>query len=115
MVDWRPRAKLYKTDHSRVSKHDLFQGDSADAVFYIQAGKVKLSVVLQEGKKAVVAILEERVIAKMSQEPLNAASFPSLSNLAPIIVVGSPIPLPYLQPYCVWQDAASQTDAHTRR
>jgi len=65
-------------------------------VFYIQAGKVKLSVVLQEGKKAVVAILEERVIAKMSQEPLNAASFPSLSNLAPIIVVGSPIPLPYL-------------------
>ena len=84
-------------------------------MFYIQAGKVKLTVVLQEGKKAGVAILEERVIAKMSQEPLNAASFPSLSNLAPIIVVGSPIPLPYLQPYCVWQDAASQTDAHTRR
>ena len=89
-------AKLYKTDHSRVSKHDLFQGDSADAVFYIQAGKVKLTVVLQEGMEAVVAILEERVIAKMSQEPLNAASFPSLNNLARIIVVRSPIPLPYL-------------------
>ena len=26
-----------------------------------------------------------------------------------------PIPLPCLEPYCVWQDAASQTDAHTRR
>jgi hypothetical protein len=65
-------------------------------VFYIQAGKVKLTVVLQEGMEAVVAILEERVIAKMSQEPLNAASFPSLNNLARIIVVRSPIPLPYL-------------------
>ena len=34
------------------------QGDTADSVFYIQAGKVKLSVVSQEGKEAVVAILE---------------------------------------------------------
>ena len=35
------------------------QGDAADAVFYIQAGKVKLTVVSQQGKEAVVAILEE--------------------------------------------------------
>jgi CRP/FNR family transcriptional regulator, cyclic AMP receptor protein len=34
------------------------QGDAADAVFYIQAGQVKLSVVSQEGKEAIVAILE---------------------------------------------------------
>jgi CRP/FNR family transcriptional regulator, cyclic AMP receptor protein len=35
------------------------QGDSANAVFYIQSGKVKLSVVSQQGKEAVVAILGE--------------------------------------------------------
>ena len=40
-------------------KQILFsQGDAADAVFYIQAGKIKLSVVSQQGKKAVVAMLE---------------------------------------------------------
>ena len=35
------------------------QGDSADAVFYIQSGKVKLTVVSKRGKEAVVAILQE--------------------------------------------------------
>jgi CRP-like cAMP-binding protein len=34
------------------------QGDAADAVFYIQEGKVKLTVVSQQGKEAIVAILE---------------------------------------------------------
>jgi len=33
------------------------QGDAADAVFYILEGKVKLTVVSQKGKEAVVAIL----------------------------------------------------------
>jgi CRP/FNR family cyclic AMP-dependent transcriptional regulator len=33
------------------------QGDSADAVFYIQKGKVKLTVISTQGKEAVVAIL----------------------------------------------------------
>ena len=33
------------------------QGDSADAVFYIQRGKVKITVVSKRGKEAVVAIL----------------------------------------------------------
>jgi len=34
------------------------QGDTADEVFYVQAGKVKLTVVSTHGKEAVVAILE---------------------------------------------------------
>jgi CRP/FNR family transcriptional regulator, cyclic AMP receptor protein len=34
------------------------QGQVADAVFYIQQGKVKLTVVSKQGKEAVVAILE---------------------------------------------------------
>src|SRR6185312_8411312 len=34
------------------------QGDVADTVFYIQKGKVKLTVTSEQGKEAVVAILE---------------------------------------------------------
>jgi CRP/FNR family transcriptional regulator, cyclic AMP receptor protein len=33
------------------------QGDPADAVFYIQKGKVKITVVSEQGKEAVVAVL----------------------------------------------------------
>jgi CRP/FNR family transcriptional regulator, cyclic AMP receptor protein len=45
-----------------VSKHPkkqiiFAQGDAADSVHYIQSGKVKVTVVSQEGKEAVVAIL----------------------------------------------------------
>jgi glutamine cyclotransferase len=34
------------------------QGDSADAIFYLQKGKVKIVVMSDQGKEAVVAILE---------------------------------------------------------
>jgi CRP-like cAMP-binding protein len=34
------------------------QGDAANAVFYIQAGRVKLTAVSSKGKEAIVAILE---------------------------------------------------------
>jgi CRP/FNR family cyclic AMP-dependent transcriptional regulator len=34
------------------------QGDVADAVFYIQKGKIKLTVVSDQGKEAIVGILE---------------------------------------------------------
>jgi CRP-like cAMP-binding protein len=48
-----------KTNLTCPNKQILFsQGDKADAVFYIQAGKVKLTVVSQQGKEAIVAILE---------------------------------------------------------
>jgi CRP/FNR family transcriptional regulator, cyclic AMP receptor protein len=43
---------------SYVRKQVVFaQGDPADAVHYIQKGKVKLTVVSKEGKEAVVALL----------------------------------------------------------
>lgn len=48
-----------KTICKTENKQIIFsQGDAADAVFYIQKGKVKLTVVSQQGKQAVVAILE---------------------------------------------------------
>ena len=38
---------------------DVFlQGDPADSLFYIRRGKVKLTVISQEGKEAIVAILD---------------------------------------------------------
>jgi CRP-like cAMP-binding protein len=48
-----------KTILTSPKKHTIFsQGEAGDAVFYIQAGKVKLTVVSPQGKEAVVAILE---------------------------------------------------------
>ena len=46
------------TLHSPKKQMIFSQGDTAEAVFYIQTGKVKLTVVSQQGKEAVIAILE---------------------------------------------------------
>ena len=43
-----------------AKKQAIFaQGDSADAVFYIQEGKIKLTVVSNTGKEATIGILNE--------------------------------------------------------
>ena len=44
-------------DRYRKDQIVFSQGDPADAVFYIQSGKVKVTVVSEQGKEAVVAIL----------------------------------------------------------
>ena len=45
--------------NARYRKEEIVfsQGDAADAVFYIQKGKVKVSVVSEQGKEAVIALL----------------------------------------------------------
>jgi CRP-like cAMP-binding protein len=49
-----------KSSQAYLAEEPIFsQGDEADAVFYIQSGKVKLTVVSKGGKEAVVAILPE--------------------------------------------------------
>jgi CRP-like cAMP-binding protein len=49
-----------KTSQEYQSGEFVFsQGDTADAVFYLQSGKVKLTVVSKRGKEAVIAILPE--------------------------------------------------------
>src|SRR5438034_6602565 len=58
-----PTSFLSKADGGRnISKHQkdqivFSQGEAADAVFYIQQGKIKITVVSEQGKEAVVAIL----------------------------------------------------------
>jgi CRP/FNR family transcriptional regulator, cyclic AMP receptor protein len=61
--EFDPKSFLAKIGDGRtISKYRknqvvFSQGDAADAVFYIQRGKVKLTVVSEQGKEAVVAIL----------------------------------------------------------
>jgi len=58
-----PKAFLLKANGGRtLAKYSInqiiyAQGDPAGSVFYIQAGKVKLSVTSEQGKEAVVAVL----------------------------------------------------------
>jgi CRP/FNR family transcriptional regulator, cyclic AMP receptor protein len=58
-----PKAFLAKVGEGKtISKYPkdqtvFSQGEIADAVFYIQKGKIKLTVVSEQGKEAVVAIL----------------------------------------------------------
>jgi CRP-like cAMP-binding protein len=48
-----------KTMLTSAKRQIIFsQGDAADAVFYIHEGRIKLSTVSQEGKEAVLAILD---------------------------------------------------------
>ncbi len=48
-----------KTTRQYRNKQVVFsQGDAADAVFFIESGKVKLTVVSTRGKEAVVGVLE---------------------------------------------------------
>jgi CRP/FNR family cyclic AMP-dependent transcriptional regulator len=47
------------TTVSKFPKQDVIfaQGDAADAVFYVQKGRVKIAVVSGEGKEAVIAVI----------------------------------------------------------
>src|SRR3984885_5336451 len=45
------------TSQYRANQIVYQQGDPADSVFYIQAGKAKVTVLSEQGKEAVVAVL----------------------------------------------------------
>jgi len=61
--DFDPKIFLAGTGKGRTlanhaKNHQIFsQGDPADSIFYIQKGRIKLTVVSKQGKEAVVAIL----------------------------------------------------------
>jgi CRP-like cAMP-binding protein len=63
-ISFNPAAFLAKVGEgktiSKFSKNDIIfsQGEAADAVFYIQKGRIKLTVISKQGKEAVVAIME---------------------------------------------------------
>lgn len=41
----------------RIKQNIYSQGDSADAVYFVQQGRVKLTVVSEQGKEAIIAVL----------------------------------------------------------
>jgi CRP/FNR family cyclic AMP-dependent transcriptional regulator len=61
---FNPKAFLSKIGNGKtmlklLKNQSIFsQGDASDAVFYIQQGKIKLTVVSSKGKEAVIAVLE---------------------------------------------------------
>jgi CRP/FNR family transcriptional regulator, cyclic AMP receptor protein len=65
LIKFDPKVFLSTIDGGRKiavfsKKQTIFvQGDSSDAVFYIQKGKVRLSVVSKPGKEATIGILNE--------------------------------------------------------
>jgi CRP/FNR family transcriptional regulator, cyclic AMP receptor protein len=67
----------------RKNQRVFSQGDPADAIFYIQTGKVKLTVVSQQGKEAVVAILGEGDFfgeGCLAGQPIRMASAAAMSE-----------------------------------
>ena len=59
------------------------QGDSSDAVFYIQKGKVRLTVVSKSGKEATIGILSERDFfgeGCLTGQPLRLCSATALTD-----------------------------------
>jgi CRP/FNR family transcriptional regulator, cyclic AMP receptor protein len=65
-------------------KQSIFvQGDSSDAVFYIQKGKVRLTVVSKSGKEATIGILSERDFfgeGCLTGQPLRLCSATALTD-----------------------------------
>lgn len=69
----------------RFSKGQILysQGDVADAVFYIETGKIKLTVVSEHGKEAVVAMLETGDFCGeecLAQQPLRISTATTLTE-----------------------------------
>ena len=61
------------------------QGDAADAVFYVQTGKVRLSVVSKTGKEATIRILGEREFfgeGSLAGQPLRMDSATAMTDCA---------------------------------
>jgi CRP/FNR family transcriptional regulator, cyclic AMP receptor protein len=60
-VDWEPFLAGISSGKTVIecgaNRTVFWQGDPADAVFYLRRGKVKLSITSQQGKEAIVAIL----------------------------------------------------------
>ena len=78
-----PKRFLAKVgDGKAISKYQkgqivFRQGDVADAVFYIQSGKIKLTVISERGKEAVVGSLGTKPLfwRSVSQWPSDAGHY----------------------------------------
>ena len=93
------KAGIGRTILEVPKKHIVFsKGDAGDAVFYIQQGKVKLTVVSKRGKEAVVAILPEASFfgeGCLAGQPVRMATASTVQRSS-IIRVAKPVMLDIL-------------------
>jgi CRP/FNR family cyclic AMP-dependent transcriptional regulator len=89
MTQFDPKVFLASVDGGRsilrVKNGDVLfdQGDAADSVFYVQRGKVKIIVTSEQGKEAVVAVLEEDAFfgeGCLTGQPLRLATATAMSD-----------------------------------
>src|ERR1700730_4773930 len=89
--DFDPKMILAKVGEGRTTadyrkNHLLYtQGDPADAIFYLQQGTVKVTVVSQHGKEAVIGILGAGDFfgeGCLAGQPLRMATVTALSDCA---------------------------------
>jgi len=89
--DFSPQAFLATISEGRKpvgfkSRQNVFaQGELADAVFYIQMGKIKLTVVSKTGKEATIGILGEGDFfgeASLAGQPLRMSSATAITDCA---------------------------------
>jgi CRP-like cAMP-binding protein len=82
-IPFDPKAFLNRVGHGKTTreyrgKQPVFsQGDAADSVFYIQSGRVKLTVVSSRGKEAVIGILDKGTFfgeGALAGQPLRVSS-----------------------------------------
>jgi CRP/FNR family transcriptional regulator, cyclic AMP receptor protein len=69
----------------RAQRPIFAQGEAADAVFYLQEGQVKLTVVSEQGKEAVIALLEAQAFfgeGCLAGQPLRMATATAITNCA---------------------------------
>ena len=92
-VVFSPKAFLAKVGEGRsigtynVDQAVFRQGDIADAVFYLQEGKVKLAVVSEQGKEAVVAILTPHVFFGEGCLAAQTKRMATATAMAPSVIV----------------------------
>ncbi len=83
--DFLEKLQNGKSAHEFRNRQRIFsQGDPADAVFYLQKGKVKVTVISKRGKEAVIGVVEPGQFfgesSLVAGHPLRMASAASLGH-----------------------------------
>ena len=105
-----------KTTLKIPKKQVLFsQGDTTDAVFYVQAGKVMLSVISPQGKEAVIVILElgsffvEGCAAAAGQNQPSPSASAAVANGVPSTTASAPHAMALARSPEVWMSPSAST------
>jgi CRP/FNR family transcriptional regulator, cyclic AMP receptor protein len=87
VFDAKPFLSNMGATHLTLEAHQTIftQGDPADAIFYIEEGRIKITVLSHEGKEAVVAILDSGDFfgeGCLTGQPLRMATVSTMTDCA---------------------------------